>query len=993
MTTPYSETAPLTAGLILQYARSKLVTIKGVRLTLVDFAKRCHEIEDKRLKQASESQFSRKGRLFAARSDHGGRIARGYELGKREITAAHAEIMEAALELPPQFLRATFKSVTEIEDAYAAYRRSKTARAGREEPAPAIGVTDTNPLIASRPNADTASFPSFYTNQNLTASRSAVIADIQQFHSSLRPGDRSIFVLKGSFGTGKTFVGAKWWHSFGSSQFVKSAIRIDCSNKTVNQITREALLYYIGHEAEAFDLAALARLKLIAPIFMWFDQLQYSADNDANASASPRDLIHALSPLFSERIPVNILISAQTVRISDNHLGLTGQIPQGVVYGSAEVRALDPSEGADLLHSAGCSEISRPKLENLSRQLGGIPICLDAAAQRILEFRTAAERESYCVHLASGSPSSNQALIAEFFSKYLKSVIQGRYPGGHPEAVLRLLALMPGPIHRQFLEDLLRELKINRLEDFDPSSATRLAGRFVTMNSDRIDLHPMARDEIRRDLDSIVAGSADANTNRNEIAQIHLASARINNRSLENVPEVLSLAEIEAIEGVVFHLLRYRDCRPPEAEGKSPAKPKHNDADRIFEGRANPFELTQFCYNEIAVKFLSDRGKQVTRLLGQYETKAKILSHFFRSRSISSTVPFLDDLSTLNLLIDVAVCFMHSGRLQLAARATAAAKHCLLRLYPENSTETPGQEFSLAEKGSQHRWALGVEVLAISTFIQIRMGVRLSTVLVGLQHYADQARKLFDQIHGNELSLNFHRSPAMKATIRIYSRLAHVHLLMGKIEDAINLFERATLLQEKRSTSESDQAKHLTGEAARHYCAALMHGATTNASRLALAEYLIEENVSRYEEFLVFRQYRTQNDVIPFYILRAKLERQRGHFAQARTLIEAVGDHEYIRSGECTFVAQMELEFERVETALALDITRRADFDRIQDLVRQLDAEHHLLMAAECSLLEAKMLRGSERTSKLRDVIQRFSDQGVRLWDDEIASLFASSGN
>ena len=259
-------------------------------------------------------------------------------------------------------------------------------------------------------------------------------------------------------------------------------------------------------------------------------------------------------------MPLNVLLSVQGDQQSIQLLRLAGHLPRNIRYGSAELRALDRIEGPELFRLHGCTDLSDSVLQDLSVRLRDLPICIAAAAYQLRECHSWAEREAYCIKLNSVSGPTHQ--MAEFFEKN-PQILTSRHrpPKPHPQAILRLLALMPGATHNQFIHDLVEELRSERLPEFEADANRQFSGPFVVMNRDRIDLHPMARENIMRELDAIVNGRHDDNTDASELARIHLVAARLSFRSLLDVPTVLSLAEMEAIEGVIFHLLKFRDIR------------------------------------------------------------------------------------------------------------------------------------------------------------------------------------------------------------------------------------------------------------------------------------------------------------------------------------------------------------------------------------------------------------------------------------------------
>jgi hypothetical protein len=1009
----------LKIGEVVRFARKNLYRHPKLgKYSLVDFATACHNFESEALKK-DNSKLKRKGRAFAAGSAYAGRLMSDMEDGTLEVSAAQARIMEAVLELPPYFLDASYLHEEDVETAFKLRKShssppSKVPNTGAQilagpgsppdgpsadsvsshvaAPATTHGGAIGDPEISFE--AADSTFLIFPPGGAISSSRRRVIEEIEAFFDkSERSGGRGLILLHGEYGTGKSFVSRRWWAIHGRNRFPSSAIRIDCSNKTINDITRELTSYLFGEGREIFDESVMSFVRRRGSTFVLFDQVSLEGPDamfQPGNFVSPVDLVHALAPLFAARIPLKVLLSVRADSQSIEQLRIEEQLPSNVLCGSTELRVLNAIESAELFSLQGVGALSEPMLGDLSRRLGGLPLCITAAAQQLKDCDSSAEREAYCVNLgSSGDPSP---AIKLFFDQYLAVLTSRPHPRDtHPQAILRLLALMPGATHRQFLRDLVEELRLSRLREFEIDSSRRYAGPFVTMNRDRVDLHPMARESIRAELDAIVKGRPDPHTNSDELARIHLVAAQLSFRSLSDVPPVLSLAEIEAIEGVIFHLLRYRDVREKlttHLRKKSAAREIHPDD--VFEGAASAIDITSFCFKEIAHKFLFDGDHQVSLFLGQHETKAKILCHFFPNQRIAGEIPFFDVRQSLALLIEIAVCFMHSGRLKLASSAAVTAR----KVIDNNGSKLiPGKDgtyvSAFAARRMRAKWLQEVEVLTISTLIDVRMGVRLTSIVSRLTPHVLTAERLFDILNDKDARKRGLHSPnLLKALVRLFSRRGHIDLLRGEIERAIQQFKKAAYVDIRRNEYRRNSRPFLTGEVARRYAAALIRGSRQDPGRLDLAHKIIEFNIGTYEEVLAYSPNKTRNEVIPFYILSARIQRESGDLALAEATVKEVMNHEYIRSGECTLAAQVDLELERLEIKLAKDEIEPSDREGVVNLIRKLEAEHHLLMATECRLFYARASTGDERREALKVVEGKFADQGVRLWDPEIARAY-----
>jgi hypothetical protein len=440
-------------------------------------------------------------------------------------------------------------------------------------------------------------------------------------------------------------------------------------------------VYLIGSELEVNDKKLIENLTIRRDTLILLDQLQYKYINVPSSSfenISPLELLGSLVPLFAASVPIRVLISVQADRHSIEHFDFREILSVNVRSDSIEITPLSSSEGAELFRLSGCPNISQTLREHLSERLGGLPICIIAAAKQFNAFSNLVDREAYSIDITS--TDTLETSVATFFDSYIELIsAQNPDANSHPEAILRLLALMPGPTSKYYLTDLLNKIKIRRLEYFDVYNTRNLPRPFVTESGDRVGLHPMARDNIRRQLDDIVSGKiVDRHTSQSEIAAIHLAAARLSFDVIKEAPERMTLTETEAIEGSIFHLLRYRDTRT-NLRTRHGQRKFFDTWANIFSGAATNREITEFCFREIAQKFLFDGQLQVTRSLGQYETKAKVLCHFFRNRLPSSNIEYLDENNWFVLLTEIAICFMHCGRLKLAASAIYEAKQILQR--------------------------------------------------------------------------------------------------------------------------------------------------------------------------------------------------------------------------------------------------------------------------------------------------------------------------
>src|ERR1700751_1922070 len=138
------------------------------------------------------------------------------------------------------------------------------------------------------------------------------------------------------------------------------------------------------------------------------------------------------------------------------------------------------------------------------------------------------------------------------------------------------------------------------------------------------------------------------------------------------------------------------------------------------------------------------------------------------------------------------------------------------------------------------------------------------------------------------------------------ARAADVLFQLGQTEEAIKLFDRADQLQK------TIRGRHLDGEAARKFCVALVRTRSIEPTRFSRAIELIEANIKHHEDDFTDSQPRVSNDLIPFLVLRAALQRITGDVPQASATLEGLTHHSYVTRGECTYVATAELELEEI---------------------------------------------------------------------------------
>jgi hypothetical protein len=193
------------------------------------------------------------------------------------------------------------------------------------------------------------------------------------------------------------------------------------------------------------------------------------------------------------------------------------------------------------------------------------------------------------------------------------------------------------------------------------------------------------------------------------------------------------------------------------------------------------------------------------------------------------------------------------------------------------------------------------------------------------------------------------------------TRAADVILHIGEEKEAIALFSRADQLQK------SIRARPLDGEAARKFVLALVRTRDDDPGRLPRAKELIESNIKRYGEVFAKSLGGVSNDLIPFLVLRAAIQRVEGNLDQAASTLEAIRHHDYVRRGECTYVATAEIEMEQIRLNFVTSGSSSELLERASILRQRLFNAHHHLMAYEAALIAAECCVGAEQTTILKD--------------------------
>ena len=470
----------------------------------------------------------------------------------------------------------------------------------------------------------------------------------------------------------------------------------------------------------------------------------------------------------------------------------------------------------------------------------------------------------------------------------------------------------------------------------------------------------------------------DETTDRAELAWIHKALAMSFVEQLPQNTKDFALVDMASIEGTVYHLLNLRHLLPHER--RSTVHPGRYRSGRdslklrakIALDTATDVEITKYALEAIARVYLFDRAHYVTRVLGQFESKARILSYFLEDRSRVSSLDFLSPEDQHKVLSEIAVCWMHAGRLRLAQKSVTRAISAIVQEPTKVGQVNWGADLSwTTERRLRDRWISLSESISRSCLIMMRLGRPASLVESALAPHLAAAEAIAANFRDGRLDAE--RDPdLLKGARKIISRAAHIQLLMGGVGIALQRFGEAAAL-ERRATG-----RWLLGDAGRRHAQALLRQAVENPEALETAEEIITEAL-RVLNPDDQRRKRLSNEIIPLMTMRTTLFRFRGALDEARRQLREIEQHDFVRYGECTFAAKVEYELERARVDIVANVERKEIAARLERLVRRLQDAHHLSYAWEAEILSVELLAPDQRRGVLDRLSLQIAGPGWRL--------------
>jgi hypothetical protein len=974
--------APISIGQAIAIVRTELYSDdEGPGLSQPALYRKCTLIEEK-------MPLPAKGRRRFKPSD--------WDAPKKKIGKIEADtdqrlyeltIIAKAFGLQEDFFKWPFSSEHELRAAYTARKRqppvqllpAPVEQAGRSPP----------PAPPSQPPRASAGFLRLSSSEILPRSRREKAAEFSRLLREAGLPKSLLVLLQGRTGVGKTFFVSHWFHSYGQEIFKGDALLIDCSTASFDQILPKVEEYFVSAHGGAISVSeALAANHDNLIVLDGLKLEQFSEGPHTGpliAGVTPgrrpqlRDLAELVAPfLNSTRNTVIILcLENNSKEVADTVF--VRPLERHVQVKQWQVDPLDDDEGAEFLADLGVSSLDVGSRRRISSRLHGLPIALDAAAKELMRL-VGAEREAYIDGLPSASASVGND-FERFFRNYLSRLDAdgGALADPHPHALLRLLALMPGPIPETHLDEILSKKRVTRLKNLSSEAVMTNEFPFTAVVSRTINVHGMVRSILRAEIDEFIQKDKfdNSNTSREELEWIHWQAARFHWNTIRKGNEPNSTL-VTAIESFVYHMMAQTRLIPPESarRRKRPTGGADDIALEGFEqrsGRLSNGQLWSIAYDKAVRPFLiSDNRHLATRIHGQYEAKARILqllTDAVQTDAVREGV-IVAPLTLAELHKETAVCWMHAGRLKSAGDSATEAAARIMSVRSGKTNETP------------EMWKLRCDIESASAAIELRLDRRIGDIEDRLRPFRLKALQIAERVlAGSPFEGEGRAPPEQRGALRVLGRVADVALYSGRTAEAIEYFELADALQNKI------RGRPIDGEAARKFVVALVRTREEQPGRMGRARELVERNIEYCNNIFPSTSARASNDVIPFLVLRAALQRVAGDLSQASSTLDLVRRHEFVRKGECTFVAIAELELEEIRLEIARGAVDAGSLDRALFGKRRLEEAHHAMLSLEANLLAAECCTGELRHLLLAEATTSVATREAHLREADVRKI------
>lgn len=777
-------------------------------------------------------------------------------------------------------------------------------------------------------------------------------------------------VVTGPLGSGKGAVVLDWYWERGKHIFGADAIRVKCDHNSHLATLPELNAHFGGTSGSEGLVEALrsTRNKLIV-----FDNLRLNLFMSSENQKELQSLTHNLRDLVqfalnlietTEGLSVILLIERELNILED--IDFSKYLSTTVGYHQIFFGHLSDDEGAEYLSLLLSRPLEIEYRKAISRKLFGVPTSLIHAARALNrvssdEVRSYASTTLFDPERFSWEVEDN--LTDRVFSSYCDRYEDKdkRAVDPHPRALLRLLALMPGPTPKHLLNSILvagHVRRLTKLRKIDQALDTGIP--FVRSDKGLVDLHPAARALLRLELARVATTpEGDDTTNVKELLWIQGVCLRYYWRIIAVTPPRVPVTE--NVERFVHHavaymaLLRDHAATGTTASLNAPLELMEGDGKRT--GLISAWDALDtvsladvwvFTYQRVVRQHLLGKnegpeGAELQKLKAVTMQKlANVISDYWEPMPVEAMAIFYRDL---------AAYWMHAGQLGRAGNAVDQALATIARQTQSVMQIDP----------RKHEWLLRAEIKNLSLAIRQRGGhfEDEADPSDAFSSYVERATTILAAYRRNDgerykAVLPEHSSTTFLGAVRVLTREADRLLQSGKVSDALTKFLEAIGLARL-----SGKQRHLTGEAARRRVVAMIrqkHG-------LKNISHVIRSNLKAIRDHTESAKYGLSVDIIPFHVLEAAILRIKGQMDEARATLDTLWAHGYVRRRECTFVALVELELEEIRWLIVdgSDKNRAEAATRSEALEKRMEDAGHLLLQVDAMLLRAELLAGIER--------------------------------
>jgi hypothetical protein len=879
------------------------------------------------------------------------------------------EVLSVALRLPRNFLSQEYANP---EAALRAAQRSESAPAHRPKP---MGFLRIDPDELNPDYRDRA-FQAF-----------------DEFVRFVHEGNRSLLFVEGRKGVGKTFLLSQWFWSVAEPNFAP-AVSIDCASISLDQIlplvwqhisaagTAEPRLLVLDglrveREAGAVTLLLPERHAGIAELVRIINRLWQDLANVQK------------DPSHDKRGPVGVIVVLENNGNPFKRRELARDLSVDATCTLLRVTPLGTEISAAFLKNRGLTKVSHEDRLRLAWRCQGLPGALAAIADEV-DPMGPLERERYLTAMrAAPEASEPDSAFLEVFIDWLARHGEGEIDQSgdspnpvraHPHALLRLLAILLRPVSLSEIEEILGDVTIPRVSGRDIQDLVRGKYPYVRIvDDDLYELHPRAAEHLRDELAECVrTNSFDRFTSRAQLEEIHWKAATIRQRALLR-EDVADADVIATVEGFIHHICQQIRMIPPEDASRrrrSFASGMSETQLRDYKpGTLNRARLWSIGFHE-AARFLLDRRRQSTRVHAQFEAKARILANLMRvAKEEAIDVPIGD----VDVRKEIALCWMHAGRLQLALEAIT-------------QTSSEARRAERIAKG----WRIATDRLSVEVTIRMRMGHPVERLEALLAERLKEAVRIALMSEGPKR--RDERIPMQeRGAIRILSRVAEVALLAGNPLKSLTRFSQATALQAHWPQSDGTP-ELLTGEAARRFVVALVRN-RTGPDDLKYPRDLIAANIERSRRLGREPGAARPNDIISLRVLDASLSRVAGQLAAAEFQLASAKEDPLLQRREVTFQTRAEFDLEE----LRLDIVQKRERDaaqfrlaeadrevlriRVKDFAGRMEESGHKLLQLDGLFLLAELLDGPERGQQCRALKRKMAELNQPMRQVDLALI------